>query len=176
MDGSWERYGIAVNALKKWSLDEEHVKHAITTLRRLDFLTTHHGCMKRTYEMYCEHHNLVLLGCSKCGTFKKKEIGFEEDLDCPAWNLSPSEFCNNGGCYKIKTTSKQFVFRCSDCWFEWKQFKKSVYPTEGTKPKIVECVICGGRVIEPESRISDSTCNQCGRNYFREHHPKLVRD
>ena len=50
------------------------------------------------------------------------------------------------------------------------------YNLDGTMPKIVECGICNEISIEKESRSSDVTCSTCGRNWFRENKPNLVRD
>ena len=129
---------------------------------------------------FCSHGNLIVLGCPICKPSEKPQPKIEADLDCPAHELISSTEtndlkCNNKGCIEIKTTPKQRVFRCLDCGWEWKKWKNGKLVIH-TLPKLVECVNCNRIVLEPISRSSDSTCNQCGRVYFRENYPKYVRD
>jgi len=116
---------------------------------------------------FCEHGNLKTRLCRLCNpSIKPMRPKIEPDLDCPVWKID-NDMCSNKGCFKLITTAKQHVFRCSDCGWEWKQWKNGT-PLEGTLPKIVECVKCNATVLEPQSRSSDSTCNQCGRDYYNQ--------
>ena len=125
---------------------------------------------------FCEHGNVIGLDCSKCNpNSPNKKNTIKEGIDCPVWRLSKSQ-CDNEGVSRREHSARQFVLECTSCGWEWRQWKKSGDNLSGTMPKIVECGICNETSIEKESRSSDVTCSTCGRAWFRENKPNLVRD